>query len=286
MMDGVAGNPWQYRILADWMISILISVVYRLRLDDPEVISFIVFRFMQCVLILGAAGLYYRKLGLPLFTNLLGLSILAWSMSFSLYNSDLSFNNFFDVAFYLVAAIVILSEKFIWVIPLMVLAALNRETSALIPVMGLAYAYFTPGVNKGIKSIALTTLGSLIVFAVIFIGLRYYYGEQTFLTADGYYPGFGLFFLNLRRVITWEQLLVTLGILPVMAMFAYGTWPKPLKIFFWAVVPVWMIVHFFSSLVAETRLLLVPQALVFIPGVLFGIMNQRAPVDSSSSVDG
>jgi hypothetical protein len=285
MMGGVAGNPWQYRILADWMISILISVCYRLGFDSPEVTAFIVFRFIQCLLILGAAGVYYRKLGLSLYSNLLGLSILTWSMSFSLYNSDLSFNNFFDVAFYVIGAVLVMSEQFVWIIPLMILAALNRETSALIPMMGVAYAYFTQGSKERIKPIVLYTAGSFVVFAVIFVGLRYYYGEQTFLTADGYHPGFGLFLLNLRRVVTWEQLLITFGILPVMALFAYGKWTRPLQIFFWTVVPIWMIVHFFSSLVAETRLLLVPQALVFIPGVLFGIMNQPSPAELYSSRD-
>jgi len=29
MMDGVAGNPWQYRILADWMIEQVIQLTYR-----------------------------------------------------------------------------------------------------------------------------------------------------------------------------------------------------------------------------------------------------------------
>jgi hypothetical protein len=54
-------------------------------------------------------------------------------------------------------------------------------------------------------------------------------------------------------------------------VFSYQTWPRALKIFFWVVVPAWFGVHFFTALVAETRLLLVPLALVFIPGALFGI---------------
>jgi len=282
MMGGVAGNPWQYRILADWMVSFLITWVSRMDIARPEVVSFIAFRFLQCLLIFWAAGIYYRKLGLSLLANLLALSILAWGMSYSLYNSDLSFNNYFDVAFYLMAASLIMSEKYIWTIPLMILAAFNRETSALIPVMLLTYVYFNAGGKGKIKPAILYTLAGIIIFAVIFVGLRYYYGEQLFLTADGYYPGFGLLYLNLRRVITWEQLLITFGLLPSLALFAYGNWPKPLKIFFWTVVPLWMGVHFFSSLVAETRLLLVPFALIFIPGALFGIVNNKLPTNEYS----
>ena len=63
----------------------------------------------------------------------------------------------------------------------------------------------------------------------------------------------------------------TLGILPFLAIFCYRNWPGTLRIFFRIVVPAWFGVHFFAALVAETRLLLVPQALIFIPGALFGI---------------
>jgi len=54
----------------------------------------------------------------------------------------------------------------------------------------------------------------------ITVGLRLYYGTQQFLTADGYYPGLSLLALNLRRAETWEQLLVTFGIIPLLAVAA------------------------------------------------------------------
>ena len=273
MMGGVAGNPWQYRILADWMISFLITWVNGLDIAQPELVSFIAFRFLQCVLIFLVAAIYYRKLGLSLLANLLGLSVLAWGMSYALYNSDLSFNNYFDVAFYLIAANLIVSRTLIWIIPLMVIASFNRETSALIPIMALTYTYFGLDGKAKLKSALFPALAGIVIFVIIFAGLRYYYGEQMFLTADGFYPGFGLFYLNLKRVVTWEQLFITFGLLPLLAILAYSEWPQSLKIFFWTVVPLWMAIHFFSSLVAETRLLLVPYALVFIPGVLFGIMS-------------
>lgn len=283
MMSGVAGNPWQYRILADWMISLLISLLTRLDIARAELVSFVEFRFLQCMLIFWAAGIYYRKLGLSLRANLLGLSILTWGMSFSLYNSDLSFSNYFDVAFYLIAASLILAEKFIWIIPLMILGAFNRETSALIPVMLLAYAYFKDG--KRVRPALIYALAALGIFGIIFVGLRTHYGEQTFLTADGFYPGFGLLYLNLKRLITWEQLLITFALVPILALFAYSAWPRSLKIFFWTVVPVWIAIHFFSSLIAETRLLLVPFALVFIPGVLLGIQNGRESAGEQSVIE-
>lgn len=281
MLEGVAGNPWQYRILADVMVEPLIKLFSKMGIPSAEVSAFIAFRFLQCLLIFVAAGIYYRKLGLSLYANLIGLSILAWGMSYSLYNSDLSFNNFFDIAFYLIAAVLIMYGNFVWILPLMILAAFNRETSALIPFMLICFAYFGDSQKETIRPATFYAASSLIIFGIIFFGLRLYYGKQEFLTADGFYPGLGLFFLNIRRGITWEQLFITLGIIPFLAISAYRNWPKTFKIFFWVIVPSWFGVHFLAALIAETRLLLVPQALIFIPGVFFGILPGKNKENSS-----
>jgi hypothetical protein len=271
MLQGAAGNPWQYRILADLMLEPLIRLYTRMGFASPETLGFISFRYMQCLLILAAAALYYRKMGLGPIASLLGMSILTWSLSFSLYNSDLSFNVFFDVAFYLLAGWLILQKRMAIVALLMIPAAFNRETSLLIPVMLAAVAYFELPPNARPQSAMIAAAAGVLIYAIVFVGLRRYYGKQVFLTADGYYPGLQLLWLNIRRAITWEQLLATLGIVPVLAVLTYGRWPKPLRIFFWVIVPIWVGVHFAAALVAETRLMLVPQALVFIPGALFGI---------------
>ena len=286
MMDGVAGNPWQYRILADWVLEPVIQLFIATDVPTPRASAYIAFRFLQCLLIFMVAGVYYRKLGLPLFANLFGLSALAWGMSYSLYNSDFSFNIFFDIAFYLIASILIMDRAFIWIPLLMIPAAFNRETSALIPFLLIGFAYFDGRASRNMKQAIFFAAVSLGIFVAIFAGLRIYYGEQQFLTADGYYPGIGLLVLNLSRIATWEQILITFGILPILAIFAYRAWPTSLKIFFWVMIPVWFGVHFFAALVAETRLLLVPLALVLIPGALFGIaggtsMNEQAREDVS-----
>ena len=170
MMEGVAGNPWQYRILADWMIEKIINIFGSVGIPNPTVSAFIAFRFAQCLLIFLAAGVYYRKLGLTIFPNLFGLSHLMWGMSHSLYNSDLAFNNFYDIVFYLIAATIIMKGHFIWIPILMILAAFNRETSALIPFMLICYAFFNNDKVKSKKSAIAYTMISLLIFASIFFG--------------------------------------------------------------------------------------------------------------------
>lgn len=75
------------------------------------------------------------------------------------------------------------------------------------------------------------------------------------------------------RYITWVQLFGTLGVLPILAVWSARRWPRPLQAFFWAIVPVWIVVHPFVSVLAEARLFLVPLTMIFIPGALFGIVN-------------
>ncbi len=275
MLDGVAGNPWQYRMLADWMLEPLIKLLAAADIPVPRGGVFIVFRFLQCMLIFLSAGVYYQKLKLSPVANLFGLSVLAWGMSQSLYNSDFSFNIFFDIAFYLIAAILILDGAFGWIPLLMIPAAFNRETSALIPFMLMGFAYFGDRQANTMNRAIIFMVISLVLFVAIFAGLRIHYGGQQFLTADGYYPGIGLLVLNVSRSITWAQILITFGIVPLLAVFTYRTWPRTLKVFFWLMVPIWFGVHFFAALVAETRLLLVPFALVFIPGAFFGVAEAQ-----------
>lgn len=285
MLDGAAGNPWQYRILGDAIVEPLIQLARQAGAPQPESFSFITLRFIQCVFILMAAGIYYRKLRLSPIANLLGLSVLTWSMAASLYNSDLSFNVYFDIAFYLLAGILILDRQFIWLAVLMVPAALNRETSVLIPFLLFFAARYAIDRESKSREATLFAIAALAIFVVIFTGLRFYYGRQLFLTADGYYPGLSLLAFNLRRAVTWEQLAITLGVVPFLAVLSYQIWPQTLKVFFWALVPVWLVIHFVAALVAETRLLLVPQALVFIPGALLGIMGEAQQTRTAGEGD-
>ena len=87
--------------------------------------------------------------------------------------------------------------------------------------------------------------------------------------AHGHRIGLDMFRYNVSRFVTWDRLIATFGIIPVLALVGYAKWPSPLKMMFWVVVPIWLVVHLFGGVLAETRLLLVPYALVLVPGVLF-----------------
>jgi len=285
IMQGDAGDPWQYRLLSDYVAEALLRFVTWIGYPRPGISAFVLFRLLQNILIFSLAALYYRKLGLNHYLTLLGMSILTWGMTHALYDSDLSFNLYSDIAFYLIAGILILKRKYIWTIPLIILAAFNRETSGLIPFMILAaYLIERPPEYKLGPVIAIVVAG-VILYAIIFFGLRWYYGPRELITAYGYRPGYGLFRFNIDRFVTWMQLTLTLGIIPIMAVVTMRRWPVILRSYFWAVIPIWFVIHFIVAILAETRLVLVPQALVFIPGALFGIPGLLDKTDVKESVE-
>jgi len=266
VLQGTAPNPWQYRVLADYLVEGAIRLFRDLDVPHPVGSAFIAFRFVQNLLIFLLAYLYYRKLALPPAHALLGLGILAWGMTYAYYDSDLQFNTYFDIIFYLLAGLLVLHGKPVWLTPLMVFAALNRETSGLIPFMALALVLPWKPENK---KTAIIAAASLVIFAVIFVALRLTYPNQPISTPYGHHMGFDLLQYNLFRGITWAQLFATLSVIPALALLGHKKWHPALKIFFWVIVPVWFVIHPFTSVMAETRVFLVPQALVFIPGALF-----------------
>lgn len=272
VLQGTAGNPWQYRVLADYLVEGLIGLFRNLGVPHPLASAFVSFRFVQNLLIFLLAYLYYRKLGLSRLYGLLGLSLLAWGMTYAYYDSDLQFNTYFDIIFYLLAALLILKNKPLWLIPLMLLAALNRETSGLIPFMALALvlAPDPAAQESGSRRKTLLIAGvSFAIFVAVFITLRLVFPNQAISVPHGHSMGLDLLQYNLLRAITWAQLFATLSIFPVLALLGYKRWHPALKVFFWVIVPVWALIHPFTSVMAETRVFLVPQALVFIPGALF-----------------
>ena len=271
ILQGNAGNPYQYRILSVYIVEGFIVAFRVLGVHHPTVSAFISFRIVQNLLIFLLVFLYYQNLGLNTYVSLIGLSLLAWGMTHSLYESDLAFNTYFDLIFYLTAALSILKHQYLWIVPITGFAALNRETSGLIPFMLVLYSLYAQIDGRTRKSLLITALSAFGLYSIIYFGLRYAFGEQQLVLGYGRHPGLEYLLFNITRAQSYIQIFATLGILPFMALLSFRQWPDSLRAFCWAIVPVWLLVHPFFGFIAETRYFLVPLALVFVPGTLFGI---------------
>ena len=103
VLNGVAGSPWQYRVLSEWLIEL-----YRYMTNQTGAAYykiFVQFRFFQNICIFMLSWIWWAKLSISTSGRLTGAGLLAFAFTQALHDSDLSFNTYFDVMFYLMAAI-------------------------------------------------------------------------------------------------------------------------------------------------------------------------------------
>ena len=272
LLAGTAGNPWQYRVLSAWLVEGVHRLFQALSLPDPLVLAFVAVRVGQETLMFMAAWWLWRALGLSRAACFLGLAALGWSVSYSNYGSDLQFNTYFDVLFYLLAGLAVVHDRLVWLLPLTALAALNRETSGLIPLLALAGLSGATSEDRA-RRLRVAVAG-LAIWAAIFAGLRWAYGRQELIVPYGHRPGIDLLLYNLGRARTWVQLVGTFSILPLLAWASRRRWTPALRGFVWIVVPAWFAIHWVGAVMSETRLLLVPLALALLPAALFALRGE------------
>jgi hypothetical protein len=270
VMDGTAPNAWQFRVLSEFVTEGLIRVFKSLNIPHPIAAAFISFRLFQNLLIFLIAAFYYSRLGLNDYLVLIGQGALAWGMMHALFDSDLQFSNYSEVIFYLATALIILRGKDIWIIPVVVLAALNRETSGAIPFMLLAARLqLRPRIHIARRTSLIFAL-LCAIYVLVFLGLRFFYGLDRPVSGP---VGLSLLLSHIVNFRAWALMFATLSVFPFIAIASYRTWRQPFKALFWAVIPIWFIIIPFTGGLMETRHYLVPQSLIFIPGALLGAMS-------------
>lgn len=266
VLQGQAPNPWQYRVLSEYVAEGFVRLAQILQIQDPIGVGFISLRVLQNIAIFLLAFALYQKISNAKWIALAGFFLLAGSMKNAFYDNDLSFNTYFDLFFYLLAVILILNRKYYWVILVTFFAALNRETSGLIPFLMFAVLISEP---LPLWKKLLPLILSVGVFAAMFLGLHLIYPNRPLYIPYQQAPGYQMLIYNVTRSFTWDQLYYTLGLIPIIGLLFIFQWPRLWQYFFLIICPAWFAIHFVLSVVGETRLFLVPQAIIFIPGVLF-----------------
>ena len=273
VLQGEAGNPTQFRPLPEWIWDLLIRVQTVRGSGDPIYTSLLVLRYTQNLLLFTLAYCYYRVLGLHIFAALLGIAMLSIIGAASVSLNWLRLSSNLDVSFYLLAGILILRRHDIWIIPLAMLASLNREGSGFIPFM-LLTARIPELMRASTRTRTLTIVGLAIVgWFSVYVAMRVLYPPQALVT-DLFDAAIQL---NLGRETSWMNIFGTFGVLPLVALLGMRTWPHLLRIWFWLIVPLWIVVHVLASLINETVLFFEPTALLLIPGSIFAAMHVASP---------
>lgn len=313
-------NPWQYRMLCPMIIEGMMCVynhtvdrIYPVeekfnfqfqKTSEPTqetqqfiellqtkgavkyMIVFLFFRFCLNFLVFILAFCLWNYFVKSKWLLFFGLMFLSLAMGNAVIASDLTFNTYLDNVFYLLAACIIVYKKnVLWLIPLTIFAAFNRETALLIP-----FLYFISNLNiqrlhtnrmKDLiqvlpqRNVWVLTSVLYVLFLAIFIGIRKYYG---FVEPQVWKVPAGLEMVKLNllsgvAVKSYFEMLGVFSVIPFLLLLKFKSFPDLLKIWFAMIVPVWFAVHIYSVVIYQTRLFLVPVIILFIPLLLYIIEN-------------
>lgn len=251
------------------------------QLKNPEFIKYTIvflgFRFLQNVLLIILCFRYFSLFVKNKMLVALGVMLSVLFMGNGVVDSDLTFNTYMDITLYILAGLVIVKNlNPLWIIPLTVLGSLNRETALFIPVLYF-FTYFKwadwPSIKNlitsNVKVIGITST-SVVLFFIIFISIRMYYGLQPVSTwrVSAGWPMLKLNLFSSVSIKTYMELFGIMGFLPLWSLLIFSKMHKNLKIFFLVLVPIWFGIHFVSAIAYQTRLFLVPVLLVLLPSVL------------------
>lgn len=268
VLEGRAGDPWQYRLLTAHLVHALVAALETLRIPHPFGVAFVGFRLAENVAIFLLATKLYAALGLTPARIAVGLGLLGWSMSQSFYDSDLALSTYLDVIVYLVGARLLLERRLTAFPLLVVLGTLNRESALLLPLAVLVAAANGHFVGRD-RVMALSVGVTSLVAGCATLGLvRMAYPPRRALLPYGHRPGLPLLAFNLSQWRTWFHLFRVVHVLPWFAWRSRGRWPLAMRAWAIAIVPAWCVTHFVAAVAAEVRLFLVPVAIVAIPGAL------------------
>ena len=299
-------NPWQYRIFSTYVMEGILSIWRALptaSISTPNFLSeksihlsehlpFILCKAFLLFLLFHLTVRYLDQLGIsPLRWKIAGIWLLGFFLYPAQFSADLSLDIYWEAIFYLLAGILILRKAWFWVPFITLIAAFNRESSGFIPflLLGSHLLSFSKGSSPNLtfsnirgllnpKEKAIQSfLVSCVIYLAVFIGLRLYFGFPKAQSVYGNQTIFDFFTWNLSQPGTYFQWLRSFTLLPFFALWFYPRWPKFLKIGFWIMVPLWLVIHLGHGVIRETRLFLVPTCLFLIPGSLWGFYrgNQK-----------
>ena len=270
VVNGTAGDLAQYRVLSAYSANALEQI-----LGSPYP-PFEAIRFCQCLLLFGLIYVVYGELGLAHRVRLLGIALITGLASLSLgalAPSGFSMDRFGDAIFYLIAALLVLRGRELWIPPLMVLAVANRETSVFIPTLILArhgINFRDPRVRKALIAAA----AAWVVAAVVYFGIHTYYGPRP-RTEESYW-GTAMLLHSLSMPAQISYLMAAVNLLPVLGWVSLKSTDPFVRRLFWMVVPLWFAIHIWAARMGEGIMYLAPIAVVLVPLTLQALAREAS----------
>lgn len=285
VVDHTQAAPYRYRLLSDSIfIHIYQQVIGSYALEwrgkhyvvTPAVLAAGLLRVIQNLLIFLLAGYFYLQLKLTPRQVTGGLLLAAYAMCSALYQSDLGFSSYTEIICFLGAAIFVGGRRYLPFLAITAIAALNRESSVLLPLLWLIHAVKLPKLRVKVNSWRDLWLaaGALALFVAIYAAIYWHVGSGPY-SGSRYgkiHPGPLLLWLNLTNARTWFGLVVMAFPVAMLALLARSRkMPEWARI--WAVVFVlpWTGAMLVCGSADETRLFLLPLILWAVPVTLLSL---------------
>jgi hypothetical protein len=265
VLANTGGDLNQYRPLTAYL-AVGLQTLFGLSAPPFEAM-----RFVQCLLLFGLAYVYYGQLGIQPPWRLAGIGLLTGLISLQLGTlgpNGYSLDRLFDAIFYLLAGILVLSHRAVWIPALIAVAIANRETAVFMPTLILARSWFTSRRPMVIAAV------SWAVAASVYLAIHLYYGPHP-RTEDSYF-GPGMFLHSLSMPGQTAFFLAAITILPLLAVLVLDDVDAYLRRLFWMVVPLWFAIHIWAARLGEGLMYLAPLALIGVPLVLQGLQRRLA----------
>lgn len=230
-------------------------------------VVFILVRSVIGLLILAAAFCFFRIFISNQWMILLGLVFLDNGMNNAFRDTAFGFDTYVDLLLFLTAIVIIIKRYSpAFLVPIVAIGMLNRETAILIPMLYLVINFVRNGNRLNIQMTSWTAgLGMLAVG--IFFGLRQYFGYEPYIVPSGWFRVVENF--TNYSVISGEFAIML--IFPFLSMMFLKRTDIILRTIWLAIIPIWFAVHYWSFAVLESRYFLVPFSLAMLPVVLYEI---------------
>lgn len=269
--QGTAQDPVRYRALSQLIVQWMNdhSFVTRLIPLPFDFDAYHTLRLWQALILLALAYAYYRALGIGFQTTLAGIIALAIMISLSLRPSTFSLDRVTDAIFYLLGGWLVVTNRTLALPVVVLLAALNRETSGFIALLPVAWFGTELLSRKRRRELTVVVL-SLGFYTATNLGLRLYIGPAGAAEVPWHDAGFGIsnFIWTLRRPGELTHLFTAVSVLPILAAFALPASGAFLRRLYWIMVPAWFVIIFTASWMREGLLFLAPIVVVVLPAVL------------------
>jgi hypothetical protein len=266
ILQGEGASPWAYRLAVPWMAEASGAVVELAGLPERRATE-LAYLFWRWVFTFGLFLLFHRYLGhwVPPPYPLLGTLLLAGLHGPAFAHYWFQPASSLDLLLWTAAAVITLEGRWPWILPLMLLGGINRETSVFIVLIHGALCWGRVPLGALLPRVAALA----VAWALPFGAVRVLVGSAEWSHA---LPALGMLPTNLGQPAWLLYAACLWGVLWVLPALRWRALPPRLRALVLVMLP-YLALQLYFGRIREVRLLL-PMGLALIPVLLLALRDE------------